>query len=68
MTLHESFEYPQPKLWPKEESGVKLPQKVGNRPDPDVQWRSATWRWKALKESYKIGSDVVPIGGQGEKL
>jgi hypothetical protein len=44
------------------------PQKVGNRPDPDVQWRSATWRWKALEESYKIGSDLVLIGGRGEKL
>ncbi len=29
---------------------------------------SATWHWKALKESYKIGSELVPIGGQGEKL
>jgi hypothetical protein len=44
------------------------PQKVWNRPDPDVRWGSATWRWKALEESYKIGSDFVPIGGQGEKL
>jgi hypothetical protein len=43
-------------------------QKVGNRPDSDVRWGSATWRWKALKESYKIGLDLVPIGGQGEKL
>jgi hypothetical protein len=25
-------------------------------------------RWKALKEGYKFGSDLVPIGGQGEKL
>jgi hypothetical protein len=23
---------------------------------------------KALKESYNFGSDLVPIGGQGEKL
>jgi hypothetical protein len=23
---------------------------------------------EALKENYKIGSDLVPIGGQGEKL
>jgi hypothetical protein len=44
------------------------PQKVGNRPDPNVQWRSATWRWKALEESYKIGSDLVSIRGWGEKL
>jgi hypothetical protein len=39
------------------------PLKVGNRPDPDVRWGSATWRWKALKKSYKIGLDLVPIGG-----
>jgi hypothetical protein len=44
------------------------PLKVGNRPDPDVKWGSATWRWKALEESYKIGSDLVPIKGWGEKL
>jgi hypothetical protein len=44
------------------------PQKVGNRPDPDVRWGSATWRWKALEESYKIGLELVPIGDQGEKL
>ncbi len=44
------------------------PLKVENRPAPNVRWGSATWRWKALKDSYKIGWDVVPIGGQGEKL
>jgi hypothetical protein len=30
------------------------PLKVGNRPDPDVFRRSATWRWKALKESSRL--------------
>jgi hypothetical protein len=44
------------------------PLKVRNRPDLDVRWGSATWRWKALEKSYKIGSELVPIGGQGEKL
>jgi hypothetical protein len=44
------------------------PLKVGNRPAPDVRWESAIRRWKALDESYNIGSDLVPIGGQGEKL
>jgi hypothetical protein len=39
------------------------PLKVGNRPDSDVRRESATWRWKALKESYKIDLDLVPIGG-----
>jgi hypothetical protein len=44
------------------------PQKVGNRPDPDVRWGSATWRWKALEESYKINLELVPIRDRGEKL
>ncbi len=44
------------------------PLKVGNRPAPDVRWRSSTWCWKALKEGYKFGSDLVPIGGWGENL
>jgi hypothetical protein len=44
------------------------PLKVGNQPSPDVRWGSATWRWKALEEGYKFGSELVPIGGQGEKL
>jgi hypothetical protein len=44
------------------------PLKVGNRPDPNVYRRSATWRWKALKESYKIASDLIPIGGLSKKL
>jgi hypothetical protein len=33
-----------------------------------LRWGSVTWRWKALDESYKIGSDPVSIGGWGEKL
>jgi hypothetical protein len=44
------------------------PQKVGNRPDPDVLWGSAMWRWKALEESYKIDLELVPIGDTGKKL
>jgi hypothetical protein len=42
--------------------------KVENWPAPNVRWGSATWRWKALIEGYKFGSDLVPIGGRGEKL
>ncbi len=30
------------------------PLKVGNRPVPDVRSGSATWRWKALFEGYRI--------------
>jgi hypothetical protein len=44
------------------------PQKVGNRPFTDIAWRSATGRWKALKESYNFGSDLVPIRVRGEEL
>jgi hypothetical protein len=44
------------------------PLKVRNRPFPNVRSGSATWRWKALFEGYKIGSDLVPIGGWGEEL
>jgi hypothetical protein len=44
------------------------PLKVRNRPEPDVRWGSATWHWKALEESYKIGLDLISIEGWGEKL
>jgi len=44
------------------------PLKVGNRPNPDVCRRSATWRWKALEESYKIALDLIPIIGMSKKL
>ncbi len=44
------------------------PLKVGNRPESDVCRRSVTWRWKALKESYKISSDLIPIQGLSKKL
>jgi hypothetical protein len=44
------------------------PLKVENRPEFDIVKWSATRRWKALKEGYKFGSDLVPIGGWGEKL
>jgi hypothetical protein len=44
------------------------PLKVGNRPLPDIASRSATWRWKALDESYNFGLDLVPIRVRGEEL
>jgi len=44
------------------------PLKVGNRPDPDVCRRNATWGWKSLKESYKIASDLILIKGLSKKL
>jgi hypothetical protein len=44
------------------------PLKVGNRPESDVCRRNATWRWKSLKESYKIALDLIPIRGLSKKL
>jgi hypothetical protein len=44
------------------------PPKVGNRPDPGVCRRSATHRWKALEESYKISLDLIPIRGLNREL
>jgi hypothetical protein len=37
------------------------PLKVRNWPLLDVCSGSATWSWKALKESYNIGLDLAPI-------
>jgi len=44
------------------------PQKVGNRPNPDVCKWSATHRWKALEESYKFTLDLIPIWGLSQEL
>jgi hypothetical protein len=44
------------------------PLKVGNRPLPNIWWRSATRPWKALEESYNFGLDLTPIGGQGREI
>jgi hypothetical protein len=44
------------------------PLKVWNRPLPDVCRRIATWRWKALEESYNFGSNLILIQARGEKL
>jgi hypothetical protein len=44
------------------------PLKVGNQPDLGVCRWSATHRLKALKESYKFASDLIPIGGLSKEL
>ncbi len=44
------------------------PLKVGNRPLPDVRFRNATRRWKALDESYIFALDRIAIGGLLAKL
>jgi hypothetical protein len=44
------------------------PLKIGNRPDPGVCKWSVTHCWKALKESYKFASNLIPIGGLNKEL
>jgi len=44
------------------------PLKVGNRALPDVQFGSATWRWKAFDESYNFALDCIAIRGLLAKL
>jgi hypothetical protein len=73
MASHWSFEHLQPSYRQKKgrESNWQFdsrPLKVGNRHVPDVRSKSATWRWKALFESYNFGLDLVPIRGRGEEL
>jgi hypothetical protein len=68
MGSHGSFEHLKHKLWAKERPGVKLaiwllPLKVGNRPDLLGCRQRATYRWKALDESYNFASDHTSIRG-----
>jgi hypothetical protein len=44
------------------------PQKVGNQPDPGVCRWSTTHCWKALEESYKFASDLIPIQRLSQEL
>jgi hypothetical protein len=44
------------------------PLKFGNRPVPDVQFGSATWRWKDLDDDYNFGSDLVAIQLRSREL
>jgi hypothetical protein len=44
------------------------PPKVRNRPDLEACKWSATCRWKALDESYKFASNLIPVGGLGKEL
>jgi hypothetical protein len=63
-----SLSYQQKKGWESNCQFDSRPLKVRNRPDSDVFRRSATWIWKALKESYNIASDLIPIRGLSKKL
>jgi hypothetical protein len=60
--------YGQKKGWESNWQFDSQPLKVGNWPKSDVFRRSATWRWKAFKESYKISSNLIPIQGLSKKL
>jgi len=44
------------------------PLKVGNQPDPGTCRWSAIYHWKALEESYKFASNLIPIGGMSKGL
>jgi hypothetical protein len=60
--------YGKKKGWESNWQFDSQPIKVGNQPKYDVIRWSATRRWKALKESYKIASDLIPIRGLSKKL
>jgi hypothetical protein len=73
MASHWSFGHMKPKLWANEGPGVKLEVWLPTTKSRESTRSrralgSATRRWKALEEGYKFGSDLVPIGGRGEKL
>jgi len=59
-----SISYGQKKSWQFD----SRPQEVGNQPDPGVCRWSATHHWKALEESYKFASDLIPIQGLSREL
>ncbi len=44
------------------------PLKVENQLDPDACRWSAIHCWKALEESYKFTSDLIPIRGLNKEL
>jgi len=51
-----------------QKKGWKSNWQFDSQPLLDVCWKSATWRWKALEESYKFGLDLTPIRGQSRKI
>jgi hypothetical protein len=73
MASHEPFGHLQLKLWAKEGPGVKLTiWLLTTKSQESTSFRrpltECEWRWKALKESYNFGLNLVPIGARGEKL
>jgi hypothetical protein len=63
-----STSYVQKKGWESNWQFDSRPLKVGNRLNVGVCRKSATHRWKALKESYKFASNLIPIKGLSEEL
>jgi len=63
-----STSYGRKKGWESNWQFDSWPLKVGNRPDYGACRQSATHHWKALKESYNFGLDLVPIWVWGKKL
>jgi hypothetical protein len=73
MGLHDSFEYLQHKLWPKEGLIVKmsiwLPTlKVNNHPELCMFKGHATYCWKALDKGYNFFWNLTLIKGWHKKL
>ncbi len=68
MGSHDPFRHLKQKLWPKERPAIKLPLKVGNRPDFLAFRLHATYCWKALNEGYNFSFDLISIGGLHTKL
>jgi len=73
MGLHDPFRHLKHKLWPKEGWKPNLQfdsrsLKVKNHLNfLSCRWH-ATYRWKALDESYNFGLDLISIGGLHAKL
>jgi len=63
-----STSYGKKKGWESNCQFDSQPLKVGNCFDPNACRWSATHLWKALNESYKFASDLIPIGGLSKKL
>jgi hypothetical protein len=73
MNLHDSFEYLQHKLWPKERLGSKcqfdsLPLKAKNCLKFRVCRRRAIYCWKTLDEIYNFVSNLTSTEGLHKKL
>jgi hypothetical protein len=73
MGSHEPFGHFQNKLLQKERPGVKLvvwfpTTKSRELTQPSACRWSATHHWKALDESYKFVSDLIPIEGLSKEL